>query len=873
MADPKTSSKLKIDWLTRLTAKRSQKFEELYPAQESALNLYSSAFINEPSVAIELPTGSGKTLIALMVVDYWLEQKKRAAVLCGTKNLARQLKEEADALGIPAILFEGAKSGWSNADRFKYGQCKALAILNYWGYINQSPGIDPADVLVLDDAHLAESAAHGLFSLDISRIDHEDLYVEVVEALADRFPHYAVISDYKEGKQSPVSPTELINFTDWLDYLPQFEDLMEKSDHTKESGTLFFPWRRARPALPSNLCFVGPNSVTIRPGSYPLFAEKHISSPRQRIFLSATIGSADDLARRVGVPKIKTLPIEPKYRLSVPGKRLLLFPDSESHEDQMEALALDTALRLKRSVWLCGSSHEATVWSDKLQAHLTGKGVQGQPIFLAKASAEEIDQFVDAPTGHLFCAARYDGMDFEGDVCRLVVMPSLPYACGPFERFVSENLADASFLSSRVLQRMKQALGRATRNDHDWAVYVFLKNSVSQYLTSADAFAQFPSNVQEEISFGVEVSAKPWEEVLKVCNGFLRGKLGEIGFPQTKPTFPDASPSEASSAADVELEFWQKLAVKHSFDHAANDAETVAKALEMQGQAGYSLFWRYLKAQACYLRFKIDGEQAGLANTKTEVGKILDEPRQSAWFSRLNRLRQTLHLEVLPDDADAEEFDIIAAGWNHLLNGDLRNPKKHDEWLSALQDGLEGDDHSKFCHAARNLLRLMGWEAEVRDHHPGETDVLASTAIGGSHYLLVLEGKPEAAAGKPIPLRDVNQATGQLTRYKSLPDYQKHAIASLFVSKADSLDSTAAPAASNITFIHQTALESAIAMAGAAFRRYAAIRSRKGLLPKRSECMEPLRMSPRLLGLFNICAEKGRVLDDATLLAALKRDQ
>ena len=119
---------------------------------------------------------------------------------------------------------------------------------------------------------------------------------------------------------------------------------------------------------------------------------------------------------------------------------------------------------------------------ERLKACLAEKQITDQPIFIAKAQAEEIDQFVDAKTGHLFTAARYDGMDFEGDICRLVVMPSLPHACGAFERFVSENLADASFMNSRVLQRMKQALGRATRNDHDWAIYVFLKNSFSQYL-------------------------------------------------------------------------------------------------------------------------------------------------------------------------------------------------------------------------------------------------------------------------------------------------------------------------------------------------------------------------------------------------------
>ena len=83
------------------------------------------------------------------------------------------------------------------------------------GLHQRIPGIDPADVLIFDDAHLAENAAHGLFSLDVSRFDHENLYNELVAAIADRFPHYSIIADYKEANYPPNSPTELVNFTDW----------------------------------------------------------------------------------------------------------------------------------------------------------------------------------------------------------------------------------------------------------------------------------------------------------------------------------------------------------------------------------------------------------------------------------------------------------------------------------------------------------------------------------------------------------------------------------------------------------------------------------------------------------------------------------
>jgi hypothetical protein len=39
----------KIDWQTRLSVKKSEKFDELYPAQEAALNSYSSGCRASPA--------------------------------------------------------------------------------------------------------------------------------------------------------------------------------------------------------------------------------------------------------------------------------------------------------------------------------------------------------------------------------------------------------------------------------------------------------------------------------------------------------------------------------------------------------------------------------------------------------------------------------------------------------------------------------------------------------------------------------------------------------------------------------------------------------------------------------------------------------
>jgi hypothetical protein len=211
------------------------------------------------------------------------------------------------------------------------------------------------------------------------------------------------------------------------------------------------------------------------------------------------------------------------------------------------------------------------------------------------------------------------------------------------------------------------------------------------------------------------------------------------------------------------------------------------------------------------------------------------------------------------------------ASWNHLLASDLRNTQKQEQFFADMRKALIGDDHKLFCHAARTLFRLLGWDAEIREKQQGETDVVATVSVEGKHYLLVIEGKPEMEAGKPMPLRYVNQASGQLTRYKADPRFAKHDAAAMLVSKATQLEDSAAPAAGNLTFVQQTALGSVADTAIAAFQRYSAIRYRRGLLPKRSECVEPLKMSPKLLGFFAVCSTKGQILDDEQVLAMLRR--
>jgi hypothetical protein len=115
--------------------------------------------------------------------------------LSANKVLARQMKDESDELGIPTVLMEGTASLIPAIDRRSYQRGNSIALMNYWVYFNQNPSIDNADMLIMDDAHLAEHCLHSLYSVEINRYKHRDLFSVIITELQNHYPEYKVIQD------------------------------------------------------------------------------------------------------------------------------------------------------------------------------------------------------------------------------------------------------------------------------------------------------------------------------------------------------------------------------------------------------------------------------------------------------------------------------------------------------------------------------------------------------------------------------------------------------------------------------------------------------------------------------------------------------
>jgi superfamily II DNA or RNA helicase len=105
-----------VDFLHSLN---STKFKDLWPAQEHILAKYKD-FCLTPDLGVELPTGAGKTLIALLTAEVWRRSGGKVAILSANKTLARQMLAEANSLGIPAVLMEGRGQDIPGTDKRAY---------------------------------------------------------------------------------------------------------------------------------------------------------------------------------------------------------------------------------------------------------------------------------------------------------------------------------------------------------------------------------------------------------------------------------------------------------------------------------------------------------------------------------------------------------------------------------------------------------------------------------------------------------------------------------------------------------------------------------------------------------------------------------
>lgn len=469
---------------------------EPWRQQGEILNHYTDAYIDKSDVAVELPTGTGKTIVGLLISD-WRRRKFRRPVLyaCPTVQLAHQVAAVAAKEGNPAVTLLGKHNKWSPADESRYVGAEALGITTYSSIFNASPKIGDPGTIVFDDAHAAEQYVAEAWSISIGREEYPETYAAVVKALRPGLGGMF----YQSLEQASVDLRARLNtrLVVPLRRPKMAEAINEALGHLPEWSPPWWDWQSIRSGLASCLVYVSWRAVLIRPFIPPTAENEPFAAAEQRVYLSATLGRAGELERSFGRSHIDRLPLA-DGRSPRSGRRYFIFAElTEGDDDDTRELAIRVTAKAGKALVIATSSADALKIANELN-------VKGWPVLGKDDIERSLAPFTEQPNAILALAGRYDGIDLPDDACRLVYLDGLPDWAHLQEQFLSSNVRAKIALEERTRTRVVQGAGRATRNPSDHAIVLIRGGGLTRYLTSPVVREALDPDLQAEVEFG------PW---------------------------------------------------------------------------------------------------------------------------------------------------------------------------------------------------------------------------------------------------------------------------------------------------------------------------------------------------------------------------
>lgn len=153
-----------------------RKHPSLFDHQGQMLRAYVQEALDKPDVALQLPTGSGKTLVGLLLAE-WRRRKYREKIifLCPTRQLVNQVAEEAATkYGLTVEPFTGAIKNYTPEAKAAYAAADRVAVTTYNSLFNINPFFKDPDIVIVDDAHASESYISSQWTLQVSRLEQDD---------------------------------------------------------------------------------------------------------------------------------------------------------------------------------------------------------------------------------------------------------------------------------------------------------------------------------------------------------------------------------------------------------------------------------------------------------------------------------------------------------------------------------------------------------------------------------------------------------------------------------------------------------------------------------------------------------------------------
>lgn len=716
---------------------REQSHGYLRGPQQDALRAYLEVK-DRTDIAMELPTGTGKTTVGLLVAEWRRRLNRRpVAYLTLTNQLATQVLVEAGRLGLPCADLRGRKEERASSEDGRFRSAQAIGVTTYSNLFNVKPVIHDADLLVFDDAHGGDQFVANMWTVNIRKRHFPQLYTEIVTALRPALSE----GQYRAISEDTAFPsTELVDVASHSSVLQALTSVLDQ----EQSSDIRFSWTKVRNSLSACLFLVSPQEMVIRPLIAPTHTHEPFAEASQRIYMSATLSGEADLLRGYGVSSIKVVQAQhPQW-----GKRYLFMPSLYMDEENAFTLLLRVFSEQEhhRALLLAPSFQEAE------RGYALFEALSPPPKKLrARDVEEDLKAFTQSTNAVLALAGRYDGIDLPGDDCRLMIMWESPSAVGALERHQRERWKLGPLLRRRERTRLIQGLGRCTRDATDFAVVILLGQTMVDAFCKSAVVDGLPGEIQREIQWGRNQGETGRDDpgaltgmILGIMNDADYRREANESMEDVEPGTVEPEPTSYQESARHEVSFSRAL-WSGDYSRAYQQARDAADAVSGPELAGYRAWWLYLGSVAARCYGNDEGADDCLSRAKaTGIN--------AGFLDCLLRARKGKGISGPADEAISGQAETI---WNQIDKLGWNGPKFSKYTNELIAHLGNRSDATSFHMGIESLGKLLGAET-IRPTDDGAPD---GVWIFAQEYL-TFEAKAGKKAKNPLCKDDLIQAKG-----------------------------------------------------------------------------------------------------------------
>ncbi|MBX4271310.1 DEAD/DEAH box helicase family protein [Clostridium estertheticum] len=483
---------------------RDKKYDYPRDVQTDVWNQWFERRDNSKDVIIKMNTGSGKTVVGLLILKSSLQEKKGPAVyVVPDPYLVKQVINEANKLGISVTEDE------KDTD-FLRG--KSILVINIHKLINgrsvfgmRSSGNVIFQSIIIDDVHACLNTTEEQFTIKIQKDDIK--YSEIFKIFMDDLKNQS-INKYLDIFNDVSHANMLVPFSAWQNKLQEVNNILY--DH-KDDEDISFKFPLLRESLKLCSCIISTEQIEISPKSIPINMIASFQNAKRRIFMSATLADDSPFISHFNIELSTSESIICPKNADDLGDRLIIVPaeiNSQIEDDEIKAKLSDLSKK-HNTIVIVPSSYRAQYWNNVADIIVDATNIY-----------QAVEKLNKEHVGLVVFINKYDGIDLPDAACRILVIDGLAEIKSGTDKIEQAMTFNSERIQNNLVQKIEQGMGRGVRSNQDYCVVLLLGKTLASMLYTDNAIEKFSVATRKQLELSQQICSqlkgKSLDEIIKV---------------------------------------------------------------------------------------------------------------------------------------------------------------------------------------------------------------------------------------------------------------------------------------------------------------------------------------------------------------------